>query len=167
MQDTPTFHSLHALGALIRQIRGLPDAERFDALSSACLTLGGTVIQPGSSGHLHEASVLGVYAGADDRQELVTNWLRGARAPCGALADFVDVADNQPSPIAVDYHPNSRGRQLAAAAATIARPDRHDDSDLISACRIILAHSRDHSERDRACQLAASLGHGTPGEGSA
>ena len=49
----------------------------------------------------------------------------------------------------------------------IARPDRHDDDHLISACRIILANSRDHSERESARQLAAALGHGTPGKRSA
>ena len=49
----------------------------------------------------------------------------------------------------------------------IARPDRHDDDHLISACRIILANSRNHPERESARQLAAALGHGTPGKWSA
>ena len=113
MQDSPTFHSLHALGALIRQIFGLPEDERFGALSSACLTLGGTVIQPGSGSHMHEISVLGVYAGAAEMHELVLSWLGGARALYCALADSADVLDHQPRPVAIDYHPARRGRQLA------------------------------------------------------
>lgn len=117
MQDSPTFYSLNALGALIRQICGLPEDERFGALSSACLTLGGTVIQPGSASHMHEMSVLGVYAGAAEMHELVLIWLGGARALYCALADSADVLDHQPPPVAVDYHPARRGRQLAETAA--------------------------------------------------
>jgi hypothetical protein len=161
MQDTPTFH---LLDALIRQICGLPEVERFGALFSACRCLGGTVIQPGSASHMFEISVLGVYAGAADRHELVLNWLRGARALRGASAD---VADQPLQSVAIEHNPARRGIQLAAATDMIARPDRHDDDHLISACRIILANSRDHSERERACQLAAALGHGTPGKRSA
>ena len=117
MQDSPTFHSLYALGALIRQICGLPEAERFGALSSACLTLGGTVIQPGSGSHMHEISVLGVYAEAAEMHELVLIWLCGARALCCALADSADVAEHRPPPVAVDYHPVRRGRRLAETVA--------------------------------------------------
>jgi len=161
MQDTPTFHPLDAL---IRQICGLPEVERFGALFSACRCLGGTVIQPGSASHMFEISVLGVYAGAADRHELVLNWLRGARVLRGASAD---VADQPLQSVAIEYNPARRGIQLAAATDMIARPDRHDDDHLISACRIILANSRDHSESERACQLAAALGHATPGTRSA
>ena len=167
MQDTPTFHSIQALGALIRQIGGLPEENRFSALSSACLTLGGTVIQPGSASHMHEISVLGVYAGATEMHELVLSWLHGARALRGALVAFADVADHQPAPVAIEYHPDRRGRKLSEAMDMIARPDRHDDCQLISACRIILANSCEHSERERACQLAAALGNGTPDKRSA
>ena len=161
MQDTPTFHPLDAL---IRQICGLPEVERFGALFSACRCLGGTVIQPGSASHMFEISVLGVYAGAADRHELVLNWLRGARVLRGASAD---VADQPLQSVAIEHNPARRGIQLAAATDMIARPDRHDDDHLISACRIILANSRDHSERERAFQLAAALGHGTRGTRSA
>jgi len=161
MQDTPTFHPLDAL---IRQICGLPEVERFGALFSACRCLGGTVIQPGSASHMFEISVLGVYAGAADRHELVLNWLRGARVLRGASAD---VADQPLQSVAIEYNPARRGIQLAAATDMIARPDRHDDDHLISARRIILANSRDHSERERAFQLAAALGHGTRGTRSA
>ena len=161
MQDTPTFHPLDAL---IRQICGLPEVERFGALFSACRCLGGTVIQPGSASHMFEISVLGVYAGAADRHELVLNWLRGARVLRGASAD---VADQPLQSVAIEHNPARRGIQLAAATDMIARPDRHDDDHLISACRIILANSRDHSESERACQLAAALGHATPGTRSA
>lgn len=163
MQDTPTFHPLDAL---IRQICGLPAPERFDALSSACRHLGGTVIPPGSASHMFEISVLGVYAGGADRHELVLNWLRGARALRGANAGSADVADQPPQSVAIDYNPARRGIQLAAATDMLARPDRHDDDHLISACRIILANRRDHSVRERACQLAAALGHATPGKRS-
>ena len=161
MQDTPTFHPLDAL---IRQICGLPEVERFGALFSACRCLGGTVIQPGSASHMFEISVLGVYAGAADRHELVLNWLRGARVLRGASAD---VADQPLQSVAIEYNPARRGIQLAEATDMIARPDRHDDDHLISARRIILANSRDHSERERAFQLAAALGHGTRGTRSA
>ena len=117
MQDSPTFHSLYALGALIRQICGLPEAERFGALSSACLTLGGTVIQPGSGGHMHEISVLGVYAGAAEMHELVLSWLGGARALCRALADSAGVVDHLPPSVAIDHNPVRCGRQLAEKVA--------------------------------------------------
>ena len=166
MQDLLTFHFLQSLDTLIRQICGLPEAEQFGALSSACLTLGGTVIQPGSASHMHEISVLGVYAGAAEMPELVMNWLHGAQALRIALAALADVADHQPAPVAIDCPPDRRGRQLAEAMDIIARPDRHDDGCLISACQIILSDSRGHSERERACQLAAALGHGTPGKWS-
>lgn len=166
MQDTPKFLSTHALGVLIHQILGLPEAARFDVLASACVTLGGTITQPGSASHLHEISVLGVYAGAPDRHELVLNWLCGARALHGAIADSADAGDYLPPPVAIDYHPTKRRIQLSEAAAKIARPDRHDNTDLISACQIILAMSHDHSERERAFQLAAALAQGTRGRRS-
>ena len=164
MQDTPT---IHPLDALIREICGSPEAERFGALSAACQKFGGTVIQPGSASHMHEISVLGVYARAADRKELVLNWLRGARALHVALADSSDAGDHRPPPVAIQHHPAKRGIQIADAAAMIARPDRHDDSHLISACTIILANSHDHCARERARQLALVLGHGTPGRMSA
>ena len=117
MQDSPAFHSLQALGDLIFQNCGLPEDERFGALSSACLTLGGTLIQPGSASHMHEMSVLGVYAGASEMHELVLSWLGGARALYCALADSADVVDHQPPPVAIDHHPAKRGRQLAETVA--------------------------------------------------
>ena len=95
MQDTPNIHPLHAM---IREICGSPEAERFGALSSACLTLGGTVIQPGSTSHMHEISVLGVYARAAGRQEPILNWLRSARALHVALTESSAVADQKPPP---------------------------------------------------------------------
>ena len=150
MQNTPT---IHPLDALIREICGSFEAERFGALSSACQNLGGTVIQSGSASHMHEISVPSVYSGAADRQELVLNWLRSARA--------LHVADHKPRPVAIKDRPAKRGIQIAGAASMIARPDRHDDSHLISGCRIILA------ERERASRLALVLGHGSPGRISA
>ena len=164
MQDTPDIHPLYAL---ILEICGSPEAGRFGALSSACQNLGGAVIQPGSASHMHEISVLGVYAGAADRLELVLNWLHSARALHVAITDSSDVADHQPRPVAIEYHPAKRGIQIAAARAMIARPDHYDDSHLISACRIILANSHDRCASERARQLALVLGHGTPGRMSA
>ena len=129
--------------------------------------LGGTVIQPGSASHTHEISVLGVYSRAADRQELVLNWLRSARALQVTLTDSSDVADHPLPPVAIEDHPANRGIQIADVAAMIARPDRYDDSHLISACRIILANSHDPCARELARQLALVLGHGTPGRMSA
>ena len=106
MQDTPT---IHPLDALIREICGSFEAKRFGALSSACQNLGGTVIQPGSASHMHEISVPGVYSGGADRQELVLNWLRNARA--------LHVADHKPRPVAIEEHPAKRGIQIAGAAS--------------------------------------------------
>jgi hypothetical protein len=48
MQDTPT---THPLDGSIREILDLPEAERFDALASACQKLGGIVIRPRSASH--------------------------------------------------------------------------------------------------------------------
>ena len=164
MQDTPT---IHPLCALIREICGSREPERFGALSAACQKFGGTVIQPGSASHMHEISVLGVYSRAADRQELVLNWLRSARALHVALTDSSDAGDHRPPPVAIQHHPAKRGIQIADAAAMIARPDRHDDGHLISACAIILADSLDHCAREGARQLALVLGCDTPGRMSA
>ena len=160
MQDTPT---IHPLDGLIRKICGLPEAERFDALTSACEKFGGIVIQPGSASHMDEISVLGSYARAADRQELVLNWLRSAQALLAALTDSPDLSDHQPPPVDIEFHPAKRGIQVADAAARIARADRCDDGHLISACRIIPANSLDHCERERASQLDLVLGNGIPG----
>ena len=110
MQDTPT---IHPLDALIREICGSPEAERCGALSAACQKFGGTVIQPGSASHMHEISVLGVYARAADRQELVLNWLRGARAlhvalripPMLAITDLHQLLSNTIRPSAAFRSP--------------------------------------------------------------
>ena len=83
---------------MIRKICGSPEAERFGAMSAACQNLCGMVIQPGSTSHMHEISVLGVYSGAADRQEPVLNWLRSARALHVALTESSAVADQKPPP---------------------------------------------------------------------
>jgi hypothetical protein len=147
----------------MREIIGLPEAERFDALASACQKLGSIVIRPGSASHMHEISVPGSYARAADRQELVLNWLRSGQAMHFAFTELSDVADHQPPPVDIEFHPAKRGIQVADAAARIARPDRCDDGNLISACRIIPANSPDHCGREQAGQLALVLGNGIPG----
>ena len=152
---------------MIREICGSREPERFGALSAACQKFGGTVIQPGSASHMHEISVLGVYARAAGRQELILNWLRSARALHVAFTDSSNAANHQLPPVAVEYHPAKRGDQIADATAMIDRPVRHGDSHLISACTIILANSHDLCARERARQLTLVLGHGTPGRMSA
>ena len=140
MQDTPT---IHPLDGLIREILDLPEAERFDALASACQKLGGIVIRPGNASHMHEFSVLGSYARAADRQELVLNWLRSAQALHVAFTEFSDVADHKPPPADIEFHPAKRGSRVADAAAKIARADP--------------------CEREWASQLALVPGNGIPG----
>ena len=76
-------------------------------------------------------------------------------------------ANHQPPPGAVEYHPAKRGIQIADATDMTARPDRHDDGYLISACAIILANSLDHCAREWARQLALVPGCDTPGRMSA
>ncbi|MDP2062056.1 MAG: hypothetical protein Q8J98_03000 [Phaeovulum sp.] len=68
----------HPLRHLIHTVKSLPEADRFQALASACLRHGGTLIPPGTASHMFEVSVLGAYARGPSRAELVRSWLGAA-----------------------------------------------------------------------------------------
>ena len=68
----------HPLQKLINTVSSLPEADRFQALTSACLRHGGTLIPPGTASHMFEVSVLGAYARGPSRAELVRSWLGAA-----------------------------------------------------------------------------------------
>jgi hypothetical protein len=57
----------------------------------------------------------------------------------------------------IDHHPDHRAIQLAAAQATLSEIDRRSDADVAQACRVILALSRDHTDRTRAQDLLLVL----------